>query len=146
MGSKTFGVYLAKWRHPSWKWPVRHSVAAATGKCKLSNIYTRPSTGMICMAASRPSATPPPPSVPILLLLLPNAKWKPIRSGISFRRAPLLYRRSREIRESGNVRLCREIVFVRGRRAKEETSAFPSTRSRGSFPSIPAVHFAFGAR
>lgn len=55
MGSKTFGVYLAKWRHPSWKWPVRHSTAAA-GKCKLSNIYTRRSTGMICMAASSPSA------------------------------------------------------------------------------------------
>lgn len=24
MGSKTFGVYLAKWRHPSWKWPGRY--------------------------------------------------------------------------------------------------------------------------
>ena len=37
VGSKTFGIYLAKWRHPSWKWPVRHSAVA--GKCKLSNIY-----------------------------------------------------------------------------------------------------------
>lgn len=24
VGSKTFGVYLAKWRHPSWKWPGRY--------------------------------------------------------------------------------------------------------------------------
>lgn len=62
MGSKTFGVYLAKWRHPSWKWPVRRSVAA--GKCKLSNIYMRRSTRMICMARQRGA----PLSRPFLLL------------------------------------------------------------------------------
>lgn len=103
VGSKTFGVYLAKWRHPSWKWSVRLSGVALARRNANCRIF-------ICDGPREWFAWrhwPPLNRRTCRSYFFPlsNVKWNPIRSGyIHCSRARRLYRSAREIRESGNAR------------------------------------------
>lgn len=137
VGSKTFGVYLAKWRHPSWKWPVRYSVATV-GKCKLSNIYTRRSTRMICMAASGSLAR----GRRRFYFLLSNDKIgtnqiEYVLMSYSPYNVWLYFLLSRGIRESGNARLYHEIVSFEQTRG----SLCASIDDRKNFHFIRSMYF-----
>jgi len=101
VGSKTFDVYLAKWRHPSWKWPVRHSAVA--GKCKLSNIDLHGGIELLGRDASFPAS------------FALERKVKPNLIGYPFAILSMCpYRPSWEFCESGNAWLYRtSITHVR---------------------------------
>lgn len=117
---------------------------------------------MICMAASGPSAiavavaasiaaaaAAAAAAVPFLLLSAPVCKVESNQIGyilsavLSARGYTYIYRPSREIRESGNARLCHEILFVRFEESLGSICASLWTIAKTSFPFRAAASFRF---
>lgn len=110
VGSKTFGIYLAKWRHPSWKWPVRHTPPLCRGGEMQIVEYLY---GMVHGDDLHGGVEPLGRRLLPYFFSFSNAKWNSIRSGVyPFAILLSLYRPTREFRESGNVWLYREMLLM----------------------------------